>query len=321
MKLIITIDTEEDNWGNYIPKGYTLENIGRIQGLQDLFDEFNVLPTYLVTYSVATDPGAVSILRPIFEEGRCEIGAHCHPWHTPPIEEESGEENSMLCNLPGDLSFRKIERLHEAIVQNFGAAPASFRSGRWGYSKEVARALEKLGYKVDSSILSLVDWRSFYGPDFSKVFPAPYRFHPEEIFKADATGGLLQVPATTGFTQMNFRFSNALFNLLRKGPIRRLRLVGVLDKLGLLNKIWLSPEQSRADEMIALAKTFLKKKAPLINLFFHSPTLQPGLTPYVQTEADQREFLAKVRTFLIFAQEAGIESIRLSDAVKEAPGC
>ena len=227
----------------------------------------------------------------------------------------------MLCNLPANLQFQKLEHLHETIVKSFNTVPVSFRAGRWGYSKEVAISLHKLGYKVDSSILSLIDWTDYYGPDFSQMFPDPYRFNPEEIFAPHTTGKLLEVPATIGFTQMNFQFSNDLFNFLQKNPIKRLRLIGVLDKLGLLNKIWLSPEQSSAHDMIALAKTFIKKQAPLINLFFHSPTLQTGLTPYVQTEADKQDFMARIRAFLAFAKEAGIESIRLSDAVKVALPC
>jgi len=63
MKLVVTIDTEEDNWGDYSPNGYTLENITYIPELQDLFDEYRVLPTYLVTYSVATDPQSSTIPR------------------------------------------------------------------------------------------------------------------------------------------------------------------------------------------------------------------------------------------------------------------
>jgi hypothetical protein len=317
MKLVITIDTEEDNWGNYTPKGYTLKNILRIPVLQDLFDEFDVIPTYLVTYPVATDIQAIEIFRKICGEERCEIGMHCHPWNTPPFEEENNERNSMLCNLPGDLQFRKMAHLHKTIIKNFNTLPVSFRSGRWGYNKEVAKALYKLGYKVDSSVLSFIDWTHEQGPDFSKVFPEPYRFNPEEIFKPDSKGQLLEIPATIGFNKTNFKFSNDLFNFLRRSPINRFRLIGLLDKLTLLKKIWLSPEQSTASEMIALTKVFIKKKAPVINLFFHSPTLLAGLTPFVRTEADQLKFIARIREFLLFIKEAGIPSVRLSETGKE----
>ena len=88
MKLIVTIDTEEDNWGEYKPAGHTVENIVRVQGVQQLFDEFSVRPTYLISYPVADDDRAVSILKGILERGGCEIGTHCHPWNTPPFEEE-----------------------------------------------------------------------------------------------------------------------------------------------------------------------------------------------------------------------------------------
>ena len=70
MYLVITIDTEEDNWGNFSPNGYSLENINKIPALQELFDEFNVKPTYLLTYPVATDKTAVSIFKKILKTGQ-----------------------------------------------------------------------------------------------------------------------------------------------------------------------------------------------------------------------------------------------------------
>jgi hypothetical protein len=322
MKLVVTIDTEEDNWGSYDTKDCTVRNIEAIPTLQQMFDEFNIWPTYLVSYPVAASEKAVSILRRILEAGRCEVGSHCHPWNTPPFEEEVGEKNSMLCNLTGELQFRKIRSLHETIVKNFGVVPSSFRAGRWGYNRATAEALEKLGYGVDSSILSLTDWTAYHGPDYSNVFPDAYYFSASnDILAPHPAGGMLELPATVGFVQSHFGRSNALFNFLRKRPFNRLRLLSILERLGLLNRVALSPELSSDREMIALTKRLLQKRFPLINLFFHSPTLCPGLSPFVKTEADQREFMARLRRFLVFAKEAGIESIRLSDAPKEVPSC
>ncbi|TAK08329.1 MAG: WalW protein, partial [Candidatus Manganitrophaceae bacterium] len=68
MKLIITIDTEEDNWGSYRSTGMTLENIKRIPVLQQLFDAYQVKPTYLITHTVATDEASVAILKPILDQ-------------------------------------------------------------------------------------------------------------------------------------------------------------------------------------------------------------------------------------------------------------
>ncbi|HTG02435.1 MAG TPA: hypothetical protein VK654_17770, partial [Nitrospirota bacterium] len=74
MKLVITIDTEEDNWGSYDSQEYTLENIKNIPVLQELFDRFGVKPTYLITYPVAMHGGSLAILKEIKDSNRCEIG-------------------------------------------------------------------------------------------------------------------------------------------------------------------------------------------------------------------------------------------------------
>ncbi len=319
MKLIVTIDTEEDDWGYTHRPAYPVENIRQIPHLQQMFDEYGILPTYLITYPVATDETSVGLLREIAESGRCEIGTHCHPWSTPPFEEEMTERNSMLCNLPADLVYRKIGTLHDAITRNFPDRPTSFRSGRWGYGPGVAAALDRLGYTVDTSVTALTDWRASEGPDFSHNFPDPYYFNPEAIDRAEPTGRLLQVPATVGFLKDDFRHANALFSRLKSLPA--LHLVGIFDRLGWCNKVTLSPEQSTSEEMIALLRILIRKKMPLANLFFHSPTLSPGLTSFVRTEADRVDFLNRIRAVLQFAKEAGLEPLRLSDAPTVIPRC
>ncbi len=62
-------------------------------------------------------------------------------------------------------------------------------------------------------------------------------------------------------------------------------------------------------EMIALTRSLLRQGQLVINQFFHSSTLQPGLTPYVGTEADKQDFLTRLHAILAFAREQGIESI------------
>jgi hypothetical protein len=319
MKLIVTIDTEEDSWGYTHRPEYSVENIKQIPFVQQIFDEYGALPTYLITYPVATNEASVALLREIAESGRGEIGTHCHPWSTPPFEEEMTERNSMLCHLPPDLTYRKIETLHNAITKHFPYRPTSFRSGRWGYGPGVAAALDRLGYKVDTSVTALTDWSASKGPDFSHYFPDPYYFNPEAIDRAEPTGRLLQVPATVGFLQPDFRRANALFTRLRAFPA--LHLVGIFDRLGWCNKVTLSPEQSSGEQMIALLRTLIRKKMPLAHLFFHSPTFSPGLTSFVRTEADRVDFFNRIRAVLQFAKEAGLKPLRLSDAPTVIPRC
>jgi len=321
MKLAITIDTEEDAWSGHDPTRWRVENIRQVPTLQRLFARFGAIPTYLITYPVATDEKSIATLREIEQTGRCEIGAHCHPWNTPPLSASEAGESTMLFRLPANLQFRKIETLHQTITKNFGIPPTSFRSGRWGSGPDVARALAKLQYRVDTSVLSFIDWTSSGGQDYSVLPPTPYYFQPETIFRADRQGPLLQIPATVGFLQDDQRRSAEWDRRLRIAPWRQLRMPGLLDRLGWLNKVWLSPEKSTGDEMIALTRALLRTPLPVLNLFFHSGSLLPGCTPFVKTDTDRADFLKRIETFLVFAKGAGIESIRLSGAVDLVPRC
>jgi len=313
VKLVVTIDTEEDNWGSFSLTRYTFENIARIPGLQEMFDSFNVTPTYLLTYPVATDEKAVSILKAISDADKCEIGAHCHPWNTPPFEEEKNARNSMLCNLPADLQYAKLKYLQETIREHFGVDPISFRSGRFGYNTTVARNLHRLGYKIDTSITPYTNWTRSHGTDFTRLSPRPFRFARDNAFEECAGGDLIEVPVTVGFLQRDFSRSNYIFEAVTRSPINKLRLTGLLCRLRLVNKVWLSPEVSASRTMIRLAQTMSRNGYPILNLVFHSPGLKAGLTPFTRTEAEEKRFLQRLQEFLVFGRDAGFEPIRLSE--------
>lgn len=316
MKLIITVDTEEDNWGDYRSTGCTLENITRIPALQRILDDFDVKPTYLITYPVATDQTAAAILGELLEAGKCEIGTHCHPWNTPPFEEAKSHVNTMLCNLPDDLQRRKISLLHETIQRRFNSSPVSFRSGRWGYSDVVARNLCRTGYKIDTSITPYTDWTDQHGPDFSDISPRGFRFADDETVQESRNGGLVEVPATIGYVgclSRNARVIGAIRKLAQGELARRARLMGILSRLMLAKKVWLSPENADLTDMIKLTRRMRSDGYGLINMVFHSSSLKHGLTPFVQARQDEETFLEKITGFLSFAREARIGSVRLCD--------
>ena len=50
---------------------------------------------------------------------------------------------------------------------------------------------------------------------------------------------------------------------------------------------------------------------------FHSPTLAPGLTPFVSTERQSREFLEKIRMLLDLFADAKIANTTLEEAAAE----
>lgn len=310
MLFLVTIDTEEDNWANYHSPP-VLSNLEKLKNLQILFDRYNVKPTYLVTYSVATDSDSVAMLRKIMEDGRCEIGAHVHPWNTPPFEEERSDRNSMLCNLGKDLQYRKMESLHEMIHKNFSTEAKSFRSGRWGFSPSVAESLQRLGYNVDTSVSPYMNWDKYHGPDFTDRSPGAHF-----IFKGDENPDsyLLEVPATIGFLQSNFELRNAWFQRISGSMLKRFRLLGLLDKFRILNKVMLSPEMAGGGEMIALAESVKREGYGFLNMFFHSATLVAGLTPFTKTKDDEKTFLMRIEAFLEYVSGNNIRSIKLCES-------
>lgn len=323
MRLIVTIDTEEDNWANYSTSDNQVSNIDKLIPLQQMFDRYGVKPTYHITYPVATNPRSVAILKEILDSGKCEIGMHCHPWNTPPFEEKINTVNSMLCNLSTSLVLRKLTVLHETIQNNFGITPISFRAGRWGFNSTVAQAIFQLGYLVDTSVTPFVDWREYHGPDFSDFQLFPYRFDPSDIKTPRNQGALLEIPATVGFLQNNFQRCQRWSRYSETDYGKRLKMKGILYRLKMMNKVWLSPELAGAHEMIQLAWRLREKNCPCLNMTFHSTTLKAGLSPFVQNKDHEDKIYERIEKFLIFAKKEKIQpatiSIYSSSSVTFAP--
>ena len=84
---IVTVDTEEEGlWGGRYPRtGHTVENVRGVVRFQTLCDQYGVRPTYLIDAPVLENEAAAGLLRGLKDNGVAEIGAHMHPWCTPPL--------------------------------------------------------------------------------------------------------------------------------------------------------------------------------------------------------------------------------------------
>lgn len=316
-KLIITIDTEEDNWGVYRSEGHTVRNISQVPRLQALFDRYGAKPTYLVNWPVIMDQAACRIFKEIKLSGRCEIGSHCHPWNTPPIEEALNPSNSMMCNLPERLVKAKMANLAAATSERLDVTPTSFRAGRWALGRFVAEALIENGYTVDSSVSPAVDWRDDFGPNYTTADIKPYRFSPEDMLTPNGNGPLLEIPASVGFYQHHDAVLRKLRHALITSSLSRLHLIGILERLRLMNFRWLSPELTSAADMIKLARAMIAKGCPILNLSFHSTTLMPGMSPYVRSDTDLDSFLLRIEKMLEFAVQNDIEFSTLTEQAND----
>src|SRR3989442_8495014 len=127
--LIVSIDAEEDNWAP-ARTGITVENIRELPRLDRWFERLGVRATYFTSFQVAIQPWAAGILQDIVSRGHAEVGAHLHPWNTPPLEEAFIPRNTMAGNLPQGLQAAKIRSLTEALVAGVGRRAVAFRAGR-----------------------------------------------------------------------------------------------------------------------------------------------------------------------------------------------
>ncbi len=319
VKVAITIDTEEDQWGVYSPQSCSVSNIASIPLVQAIFDRFEVTPTYLVNYPVMKDDSASRMFRDIMQSGRCELGVHCHPWNTPPSDNDSGIEfDSLLCNLGYRKVWSKMNFLHNTFVERFSIRPISFRAGRWGFGPLVARTLIDLGYGIDSSISPFTDWSYIGGPDFFHAPTRPYRLDHTFTLLPPGSVGLLEAPPTMGFFQRNSRMCAAVLRgISRNGFLRKTRMIGLLDKSRMINLRWLSPETTSVDDMMTLARSRVDCGEDFLNMYFHSTSLLPGASPFVLSSQDLQRFLARIERFVEYASDAGWIFIPLRDMVPD----
>src|SRR6266480_63101 len=296
--LIVSLDTEEDNW-NRSRKGVTVRNIRELRRLAQFFDRLAVRPTYFTTYHVAIDPEAAAVVRDVGEESRGEIGAHLHPWNTPPLTEEFVPRNSMVKNLPADLQLAKIETLTDALDEAFGRRPRAFRAGRYGIGPETVAALVSCGYRVDSSVSPFVSLEPVDdGPTFVGAPIVPYRLGPErDVREPVPNGPIVEVPLSYGFSRGPFRVFEPIQRWLEAAP-DWLRLPGIAVHSGLVRRLSLSPEFQSVRDMLTLAARLLEHGARHLHISWHTPSLKPGLSPFTATAADVERLYGSIEAFL-----------------------
>jgi hypothetical protein len=298
--LIVAVDTEaEFDWqGPFLRSHTDVGNLRQQTLAQEIFDRFGVRPIYLIDYAVATKPDGYMPLRDIAAGGRCEIGAHLHPWITPPFVEELSERTSFSQNLPAPLQQEKLARLTDAISENLGQRPTCYRAGRYGIGEEMAAILAALGYEIDTSIVPGVDIRAQHGPDFRRSSDQPYWFGPGDR--------LLEIPATLGYTgllahaALPKRLAIELYNQLHDPTLDRFHIRGIFAALGLLDQTPLSPEGVAFAELRRLTRGLRARGNRVFVLSYHSSSLLPGNTQYVRTIDELSAFLRTIEQYLEF---------------------
>ena len=160
-------------------------------------------------------------------------------------------------------------------------------------------------------------WTASGGPYFSSYSPHAFYFSSGDPSRNDPDGDMLEVPVTIGYVGGSFARCHRMRKRLNRPPFHHVHLAGVLAKLGLLRSVWLSPERETPARLIRLLRQSMREGCRIVNLFFHSSSLQVGCTPFVRTPDEKKQFLRSLWTILEFCRESGVTSVPLSQAARK----
>ncbi|MFM8991424.1 MAG: glycosyltransferase [Alphaproteobacteria bacterium] len=292
--LCVVVDTEEQfDWqGPFSRHNVAVSAMRSLPLAQAILARAGVRPAYLLDHPAAASDLGRRMLAGWHADGLCEIGAQLHPWVNPPHVEEVSAANSFAGNLPPGLEREKLALLCEEIARGFGVAPAIYKAGRYGLGPSTASTLERLGFRVDTSVLPHTDLRFKRGPDMRGLGATPFLFGEARP--------LLQLPVTRGFLGLAGAAGDALFPLVDSETRLQGWARGLLARAGVVDRVTLTPEGISLAQMKALTRALLARGERVFVLSFHSPSLEPGHTPYVVDERTRGEFLARIEAYLEF---------------------
>ncbi|WP_019052031.1 polysaccharide deacetylase family protein [Sphingobium xenophagum] len=308
-RFMLFVDTEEEfDWN--APFSRTGHGVTALSGMargQDYFAAAGIKPVYVTDYPVVDCDAASAMMAQWVGDGTADVGAHLHPWVNPPHVEKVNAANSYVGFLPEAVERAKLEALCRRIEERFGQRPIAYRAGRYGVGPNSARLLSDAGFRLDSSVRSRFDYSQQQGPDFCGLPQTPYWAGPDR--------NLVELPLSTAFVGLLRGAGERLYRAAQTmGP-----LAGALSRARMLSRVPLTPEGISASEAIAAIDALIEERVPVLNFSFHSPTLEPGHTPYVRNEADRAAFYIWWDRVLTHLAKRGVRAASLDQFLNAVP--
>lgn len=308
-RFMLFVDTEEEfDWNAPFSRdGHAVTALAGMANGHAFFQAAGVKPIYVTDYPVVDSDAAAAMMAQWVADGAADVGAHLHPWVNPPHVEEVTAANSYAGFLPEALERAKLETLCQRIAERFGQRPIVYRAGRYGVGHHSARLLEEAGFSLDSSVRSRFDYSGQYGPDFRRLPINPYWAGP--------TCSLMELPLSTAFVGMLRRGGERLYS--RAQSIRS--VAGAMARAGLISRVPLTPEGVPVRDAIDAIDALIEEGVAVLNFSFHSPTLEPGHTPYVRDAADRAAFFKWWDRVLEHLALRNVRSATLDQLLAAAP--
>lgn len=315
---VITIDTEADNeWGR--PRVATTENARFVPRFHELCARHGFPVTYLMTLEMAEDELLRDYMRPRVRAGEAEVGAHLHPWSTPPLVEVTDDDlrhHPYPFEYPAELQEAKLATLVAAIERQYERRPTSYKAGRWGLDGVHAQILERQGFRVDTSVCPGVNWgpsmgdpRRSGGPNFTSAGTQPYRLSSTDVCRPGKLS-LWEISPTIVFYHPIGRWVPGVQALYR-----RQRLVRRLFDRKRAGVQWLRPYPhmtvERLQRVMALAR---QAGARVLNFTVHSSEFMPGGSPYNKTPESIENLFQRLEGFFSWLRTTDVEGVTLTEA-------
>jgi hypothetical protein len=287
-QLIVVIDTEEEfDWSSKPKREATsVSAMSQIHKVQDIFDEYYLTPCYVVDYPIASKKEGYEVLKGFYQCGKCEIGAQLHPWVNPPFDEVLSKYNTFPGNLPKKLEEEKLRVLLAKIKETLNIETKIYKAGRYGFGPNTTGILEKLGLEIDLSFCPPFDHSEEGGPDFSCCDAEPFWF---------GTSNILEIPVTGAFVGWAGSASKLLYKMASR--LNKIKMPGILAKISAVDRLLLTPEGFDTNEHIKITNYLYERGVRTFTWSFHSPSVVPGYTPYVQNQLELNIFLDSFRRY------------------------
>lgn len=309
-KLAVTVDVEEEGLfvGRFPRQAAGVANVPFLRRVAFISQEFGFPLTLLITYQVARDAAARRVLADFRDRLAAEIGAHLHPWNTPPFLPQP--ESLRSEDLPRSLLADKLNTLLSALTQGFGRPPTSFRMGRFDWGPKVLSLLPRFGLRVDSSMVPLT--QVIGGPDHFLV--------PRDPFWVGATGDRASLFLEAPLTLAPYLPATppAVYRLSARAP----------GRLGHLLRAWFPFVMSAGIQPVWFPLPWMRLGTRLhqrqggrvLTLLFHSSELMPGGTPHHATERAVARLVRKLCAYLTWlVREYEVEGVTLGELAAANP--
>ncbi len=290
--VMTTVDTEEEwDWsGPYPVERCSVANVAGLERFQSLCDRYGMHATYFTNHAVMADPLGRETVQALAERPGVEVGMHIHPWNTPPITKTEGvtSRDTYLHNaLPGIVD-EKLGAAYGALVEA-GLRPTSFRGGRYSSGGRIHEFLRRHGFVADCSVVPYTSWAEDGAPDYRGRDLMPVRLAPRA-----GEAALWELPLSMGYTRQPFATWARVFERIEGSALRRLRLIGIAERLGLVRRVWLNFEIGDRHDWTPFLVLLQRMGVPCITLTLHSSSLVAGPGPYTRTADDERRIFGQI---------------------------